>query len=435
MGDRISMFEPGRRISLCCMLVTCCLPSTSSGRQAESNRRSPILATLYVDVRGTSRLFSRTIVDSLERAFAGRRELNFTPINQLLEPLGKQLDKLSRADAMAKKGRKLMANLEVEKGLKLLKRSAKLQERVFHLFAATDSGVKDHARLLAELAVANFLAGHAAEAQKVLHQAMVLDSGVDYDKKSYPPQMKKTFDEVKFLIDELGRGNARVLTRPRRAAVRVNGKFVGYSPILTKGMSAGRNLITLSKLGFRSQTIPVNVEGGRIVPKVSISLRPVAGNPAGLLNAALKEAKANSPGEGLASAAKFLRREILFLATTRMRENEVDVRVFAYDSRKKKIASRTDVVMSVMLDPDQKSRKVAAALVPFLVEKPRPTGQPDGGSWLGELRRSPYFWPVVGVVAGVVVIGASVSVGVFLGTRGDDNRRRNAVLLPAVNRF
>jgi hypothetical protein len=225
----------------------------------------PLPATLYVKLPLENRIRARAVAQAVQRSFGERTEVNLTPIRHLLEPVGQQLERLTRADTAAKQGRTQMKNLEVDLAVSSLEEAVELQQKVFHLLSTSTSGVKDHAALLADLAISLFLSGDEKAARDTLQNALVLHPRLEYDAKRFPPQMKRLFDEVRFLVDELGVGDVKVVTTPRLAEVRVNGAFVGYSPIRVKGLTAGHNLVTISKPGYRTRTLQARVEGGTIV--------------------------------------------------------------------------------------------------------------------------------------------------------------------------
>ena len=120
--------------------------------------------------------------------------------------------------------------------------------------------------------------------------------------------------------------------------------------------------------------------------------------------------------------------------TVDSRDDVVTVNLVAYDAKHHRISSGTRTTVSA-LDPDRESQVLLDGLLPFLTwrrppvvsKRPAPTG------WWNQFRASPYFWPAVGAAAAVVV--TSVSLGVYYGTRDDNDNRRNILLLPAVGRY
>jgi hypothetical protein len=402
-----------------------------SGPVPAAAKPKPLPATLYVKLPSSNLLRVRTVIAALERAFAERKEVNLTPIRHLLEPVGQQLEHLSAADKLAKQGQTNLENLEIEKGIAAFNEAVTRQQRVFHLISTSTSGIKDHAALLGDLSIAHFLGGDEKASRDTMQRALVLDSRLEYDKKRYPPQMKRLFDEVRFLVDELGTGDVHVNTKPQRAEVRANGEFVGYSPIRVKGLTAGFNLITVSKPGYRTRTVPGRVEGGSIVPKIEVKLRAVKGKPAATLWQALGEARSGATPKALDRAAHYLRQKVLFLAEARGGSDQITVQIHVYDAKRRRTSSHIKAKISSH-DPDPGCERLVASLMPFLqppkiVQRIQPV---QTGSWFNRFRESKLFWPAVGV--GAAVVAASVGIGIYYGTREEPDRGRQLLLLPVV---
>jgi hypothetical protein len=402
-----------------------------SGPVPAAAKPKPLPATLYVKLPSSNLLRVRTVIAALERAFAERKEVNLTPIRHLLEPVGQQLEHLSAADKLAKQGQTNLENLEIDKGIAAFNEAVTRQQRVFHLISTSTSGIKDHAALLGDLSIAHFLRGDEKASRDTMQRALVLDSRLEYDKKRYPPQMKRLFDEVRFLVDELGTGDVHVNTKPQRAEVRANGEFVGYSPIRVKGLTAGFNLITVSKPGYRTRTVPGRVEGGSIVPKIEVKLRAVKGKPAATLWQALGEARSGATPKALDRAARYLRQKVLFLAEARGGSDQITVQIHVYDAKRRRTSSHIKAKISSH-DPDPGCERLVASLMPFLqppkiVQRIQPV---QTGSWFNRFRESKLFWPAVGV--GAAVVAASVGIGIYYGTREEPDRGRQLLLLPVV---
>jgi len=408
-----------RRVLLVSVLVLC---------SAESWAREPakLTATFYADSGG--KVHVRTVAEALERALSRLARIDLKPIRHLLEPVHPQVEMLAKANEAITAGQDLMNNLEVQQALAAFERAAKLQRRAFHLMAVSESGIEEHGKVFVEMTIAHFLAGDEQKARQALQQAFVLNPKQEFDERKFPPQTKRMFDEVKFLIDELGSGSARIETVPAGSELRINGNFVGYSPVTTRGIAAGPNLITASRIGYNTRTSTAQISGGDKTDPVKLTLRPVKGNPAAMLATAVAEARSGRPGGGLASLAGRLQRRVLFLATTVSRDDLVTVNLYAYDAKGRRISSATTGTVSA-LDPDHECKNLAQSMAPFLTWHPPKQVVKRHEGWWQRFRASPYFWPAVGAAA-TVVVGTTVGLGVYYETRDDDHRGRNLLLLP-----
>lgn len=419
----------GARLFGCIFAILLCgLPASPA--TAQLRKRT---ATLYLDYGAKPRLQARTVGMTLERALKGRQDLKFRRIDDLLVPPALHRKQLAKSRKLLAAAKTALANLEVEKGVKSLQQAVGIREQYFHILARKEKAKERHAFLLGDLAMAHFLAGDEDNARQALLQAFALHPKMEFDSKRFPPQMKRTFDESSFLADELGTGNAQVTTDPPGCEVRANGAFVGFSPQVVRNMTAGRNLVTLARTGYRTQTYPVKVEGGTGMAQVTVELTPLPGKPARKLRRALVEIQHRKVGKNLAAVGKKVKTDLVLMATLGGQDDLVEISVFAYDHKARKVAGMVKGTAS-SLDPDPEINELVSTLMATLAQqvKPRPVKpKPPSESFISKLRKSKYFWPVVGGVVGAVVI-TSVSVGIYYGTRGGGgtDHRKTLLILP-----
>jgi hypothetical protein len=384
-------------------------------------------ATLHL-VRGAGNpLEIRVAGEALEAALALRRELGFVSRQELLEPRAALDVVLANADTEVAKGRTAIENLEIAEGVSALARAIAQRERAWVALAENPEAVDTHAQLLAELAVAQFLAGDQKKAEATLGGAFVLAPKLEFDKKKHPPQMKRLFDSTRFLLDEVGAGELAIATTPQGAAVRVNGTLVGYSPVQAKQIGAGRNLVTVSLPGYATRTLPVDCAGGGKVTRVRIQLSELEGGIAAALAGAAREA-----GGGRSSSASAVARRLgvrwLFVGSASARDEKVSVVLHAYDASGQASGQVRGTLEVPTLERD--AQALAGSLVALLTRPAAPVAKaPSGPSFVTRVYRSPYFWPVVGGVLAAAAVGAGL--GVYFGTRGEgtgDRDRRFLIL-------
>jgi len=365
----------------------------------------------------------RAVNDALEAALAKRTELSFTPLRELLQPPASMDKRLAKAKAEAARGRQLLENLEVPEGLAAIEKAVSLSERSLVRLAET-SGLASHATLLTDLAFAHFMAGDKKKCEAALIRAFVLAPKLEFDRKRFPPEMKRLFESTRFLLDELGTGTLVVKVVPEGAAVRVDGTAMGAAPVTAPDLIAGPNLVTASVPGYRTQTVNAIVEPGKTV-ETTLRLKELKGNVAGLLHSAVGEAQAGVPQRWLAEAAARVKQSVLFIGGANARGDLVELDVIAYDAVKGRVAGRVKTTVAIP-EAEREASTVASSLIATMnleVVAARPTG-PKGPSWVVRFYRSKYFWPVVGGVLGAAAIGTGLGVGLYYGTRGSDRDRR-----------
>ena len=388
--------------------------------------RGGTTATLHVHRRSGNGLQLHAVQELLESQLAGRPELRFRPIGQILEPSGLVKQQLQLARTRATEGRARLENLEVTEGVAAIEESTKLREQVFHEVSRTAAGVAELASTLGDLALAYFMADDRDRAQQALVQAFVLAPKQEFDTKKYPPQMRRLFEATRFLMDELGTGDARIITVPAGAEVRANGSLVGLSPVVARGLPATRCLVSVSQPGYRTQTKVLTVQAGKTVTE-TVRLEELPGRPAALLEGAVAEAVAGAASQRSAAAARLLRRQLVFLAQAERDRDSLQVQLFAYDAAAGRVVGRGQSRLSA--DSDGAAQALVASVMAMVLRPPeRPTSK--GPSWIARFHRSRYFWPVVGGVAGAALVATGVGLGVYYGTRPDtgDRDRRFVVL-------
>jgi hypothetical protein len=385
-----------------------------------SARAQPQTRTTLHLVRGTGNpLEVRVAQEALENAFAARKELGFVPIQELLEPRASLEKAIREAAGEVAKGRTALENLEVTEGVAAFTKAIALRERAFTLLAENPDEVLAHAEILAELAVAHFLADEKKQAEQILGGAFVLAPKLEFDKKKHPPQMKRLFDTTRFLLDEVGAGELRVATTPRGAAVRINGTLVGYAPVKAKQIAAGRNLVTVSLPGYATRSVAVAAEGGG--REIRIQLSELPGGIAGELAGAARGGElANG---SFSAAARRLGVRWLVVGTASARDEKIETTLTAFDALRQRVAGQVRgslLVASIERD----AQGLVASLLAVASQPPAVARKRGGPSALTRFYRSPYFWPVVGGVLGAAAVGAGL--GIYFGTReadGDRGRR------------
>ncbi|MCA9673092.1 MAG: PEGA domain-containing protein [Myxococcales bacterium] len=378
----------------------------------------------------------QSVLDALAAELEANIKLDYTAVEGLVRDPGIKAARAALAAAQKKValGDNKMQQLEVQAAVKLLEEAANTERRHFAVLTRSIAGAKQHARTLGKLAMAYFLAGDQTKCREALVKGFVVDKKLDYDTKRFPPAMKRVFDEAKFLLHELGTGKVRIETKPRGAQLRVAGRLLGRAPLVTT-LPASFNLITARRVGYRAATELVAVPGGSKVPTVTIKLKPLPGAPGALLEKAAGEARAQQPGPALRQLGLALGQQVLIFATLVPSRPAVAIELAAYRVKDSRVVAT--VKGAARLDAlDADVRKVVSALLATLMQSAPPTvrkrvvvrKRPEPGEpWYLRFRRSRWFWPVLGVVAGAVVAGATVGIAVGVSS-GRDNRR--LLLLP-----
>jgi hypothetical protein len=394
---------------------------------AKPKRTRPETAALYADTKGKGQ--TKAVAAALERALGTRAEVKLTRLKKLIGASDRG-PALKEAFAKIDKGEMDLANMEVDKGLRAIHSGIKALEKDFDVVGPDGVMFPRFVRALTTLALAHFLAGNKSKTSEWLSRALVMNPKIDYDKKRFPPKMKEVFDTVHFFAAEVGKGKGKIDTVPNGALVRINGKPVGRSPTMVDGLAVGRNLVTVTAMGYTPKTVPLNVQGGKTPAAVKVTLDKLPGDPMAQLAKAAKAVTSGgttSPGK----AAKLLGVELLVLASISGAADRFEVKLYAYDAKANKIVGRSKGSINI-LQADRDINKVVDGLFTAIrVTRSPPKLKPKGPGFFSRMVKSKWFWPVVGAVAGAAAI-AGATVGIVMAT-GGSNTRRNAILLPAFS--
>ncbi len=410
-------------------------PASARSKKHRRGQKKKPKASLYLDSGPKPRLQVRNVQGVLEELLELRKEIRFVPLADVLEDKREARKALTEAGKMTEKGKELLSNLEVEEGVKAIAEGVKMREQSFHVFYNDPNELEAHAWLLADLAVAYYMAGDEDKTRKSLLQAFLLHATMEFDEKRFPPQMKQLFGESRFLADEMGTGDVYIETQPAGAEVRVNGKLIGHSPTTARGLGTGENLITVSLVGYMTHTQRVSVQGGGESTQVTMDLAPLEASPIPALQEGLAAASNGGAAPNLATLSKTLKLPVIFLASVAGEDDMITVTLFAYDGRKKKLVGKVSGSISA-LDPEPECRELINTIMGSLsmapVRKPKVAQEEQGEPWFKKFRQSKWFWPAVGIAAGAVV-AAGTTVGIYYGTRSNEapDHRRTLIILPS----
>ncbi len=389
--------------------------------------RAPEKATFFADGMGKGQ--TKAVAAALERALATRAEVELTPIKKLVGP-GDRLPVVKEAFAKIDKGEMDLANMEIDKGLRAVAAGIKELEKSFDVVGPDRLLHARYVKALTTLGLAYFLAGDNSKTSEWLSCALVMNPKTDYDKKRFPPRMKKVFDTVHFFIAEVGKGKGRVDTSPSGALVSINGKAFGRAPTIAEGLQVGRNLVTVTAMGYQPQTVVMNVQGGKTVAVVKVSLKKLAGDPMAQLSKASTSIMAGGTSASK-TVARSLGVELLLLAKITGAADRFQVKLYAYDAKIDTIVGRAKGTINTLEAEKDINKLVDSLFAAIRVTRSPPKPEPKRPGFFSRMVSSKWFWPVVGAVAGAAVI-AGATVGIVLATSGD-NTARNAILLPAFS--
>jgi hypothetical protein len=319
---------------------------------------------------------------------------------------------LGRSDKSLDEAKERIKNLE-DGALDLLDWAADEYARYLPDLIARDGNPRRLVEVYAQQTIQHFLDGETEEATAALRHCFVLEPELDYDKKVFPPQLEQFVMQGRLLFDELGVGSLEVVGAGG-VNVWVNGVPHGTTPVKLGQLRAGPNFVTLAVVGVDPVTVTVDIDGGhKATVDAGKALAP--SKPSGPLARAGGEIGKPTAGPKLRAAAAELGVDALLILVPKVAGAELALTATIYDLRGGVRAGQGETTQ-----PRPKAAAGVGELVERMLGKARwrtaaPVAPAGPGFWdqMGDrwdgARKSKYFWPAVGITAGVLVIGIAVA--------------------------
>ncbi len=295
------------------------------------------------------------------------------------------------ARALLTTGQQLFADLELEEAGRKVQRAGSL------LVAA--GALEEAAASFALLAQIHAARKDAAGVRSAFTLLLRVAPDHELDLNALPPSVRRAFKQAKAENRKAKEVSLRVESSPVPAAVRVDGHFVGVTPLLVQDIRRGAHLVSLEADGYRRDVRVAVVRGG------AVRRRLESARKAPLLVQAAQRLPEQVLGDSMGSALRDLR--ALFFADQAVLLEVEDGKVTGhlYDL---KVGLRVRRVARRLGDPRSVGAEVVEALYRGLdprapgltapdVEDPETAGLPYHQRW--------WFWPAVGtaVVAAVAI--------------------------------
>lgn len=337
---------------------------------------------------------------------------------------------LARNDSAAEEARRRTTELDLEGALNVLDWAA--EEYGTHLpeLVARDGGPGRLVEIHVLQAIAHYLNGDERAATAALQRAMVLDPALAFDPAVFPRQLEAFVERQVRIARATGRTSLRVLARPGRPVVFVNGVERGTAPLVVRDVPVGPSTLHVRLPGAAPAVRPVVVRGR--LTEIEVALEPLpeasAGPGGDVWSRARGDVGAERASPALRQAAAEVEAEGLLLVLARPIARGVELTAFAYDMRSGELVGRSDATITGGAGAPGRERaaeelgKTAArdaAWRPLIQAQAAPVPRAT------PLWKRTYFWAAVGATAGAVAIGVVVA------SSGLSNGQK-ITLLPAI---
>ncbi len=350
--------------------------------------------------------------------------LKFIPLFDILDPPDAVPRSLGEADLDTVDSDDAMAQGDTDKAKQLLEKALVTYQKYLPQLASRGGGLLPFRDAWIKLARARFFDGDQKGARDAMRYVFIVDPTLKWDAKIFPPAMKKVVVESRLLFETLGPGLLTIDSDPPDATVYLNGVRVEKTtPVERVPAPPGPNYISFVRRGWQPVTAIFEVAGGSETGSAVRALEHYPGRPLQPLNRARLELEKPGAPPTLKDGAAKLGVDMLVLVRLGSADSGgTRLVAYLYDARVNKILKREEKTTTdeqVGATARELGRELLAG-VPLngVMLAPAPPKAPSLGERMAasmrRFRHSKAFWYVVGGVAGVVVVGAAVGLGVGL---------------------
>lgn len=169
------------------------------------------------------------------------------------DPRTREEETLERARAALADGRRAYDALTLDDAIARLGQAVSLYQQTGPLLGDLD----ELATALAYLGAALVLRGSADEGQSTFLELLTISPNFQLD--DFPPAVKRIFDRALRRVDRAATGSVEIYSTPPYAAVFVDGRYEGVTPLILEDLLAGTHYLRLEKLGYKVHGAPLEV--------------------------------------------------------------------------------------------------------------------------------------------------------------------------------
>ncbi|MCK6550104.1 PEGA domain-containing protein [Myxococcota bacterium] len=233
------------------------------------------------------------------------------------DPRTREEETLERARAAFTDGRRAYDSLNLDEAIARLGQAVNLYQQTGPLLG----DVEELKNALQYLGAALTLRGSADEGESTFVELLTIDPQVQLD--GFPPAVAKTFEGAAARIDKAATGSVEVFSTPPYAAVYVDGRFEGVTPLTLTDLVAGTHYLRIEKVGYTVHGAPLEVSPNQKITsqtrlrdmKRGVEVRDLGAR-------STEEVIANGMGGSLRSLARLLTADTLIFVAVSQSGND-----------------------------------------------------------------------------------------------------------------
>ncbi len=175
------------------------------------------------------------------------------------DPRTKQEEVLQRARTALEDGRRSYDSLALEDAIARLGQAVSLYQRA----GPNLLDLGELATALTYLGASLVLRGSAAEGERTFVELLTIHP--NHQLADFPPAITRTFERAARAVDRVASGSVEVYSTPPYAAVFIDGRYEGVTPLVIEDLASGTHYVRLEKFGYVPRGTPLQVAPGQQV--------------------------------------------------------------------------------------------------------------------------------------------------------------------------
>ncbi len=287
------------------------------------------------------------------------------------------------------------------------------------------------ARALTLAGAAHLLNGENPKAAALFKRAHVISPAYSPDANEFSPDILTGFNEAKAAVASGPKANFTITSNATPALVFVDGTELGAAPATLKDLAVGMHHVLVKSRGHAPYAAFVNVGGEKGVGTLNAELKtlPEADRFRKGMEIASTELNSSKVGFGAQELASALKARYVVFGVASSASTGAQVELVAYDvgTMRRVLGVKKNVLPgSPSFDTD--SRAITAQILDGLLKNRKLVVEEEKA--VPPVYERGWFWPVVGVVGGVLVAGAVT--GAVLGVNASQKPGTPGILITGV---
>lgn len=233
------------------------------------------------------------------------------------DPRTREEETLERARAAFSDGKRAYDALNLDEAIARLGQAVNLYQQTGPLIG----DVEELQNALVYLGAALTLRGSPDEGESTFSELLTIDP--DHQLTGFPPAVEKAFDSAAKRTEQAPTGSVEIYSTPPYAAVFLDGRFEGVTPVTLKDVTAGTHYLRIEKVGFTVHGAPLEISPNQNITSQT-RLRSMKKGPElrDLTARCTEEIAADGMGGSLRSLARLLVADTLIFVSVTQSGND-----------------------------------------------------------------------------------------------------------------